>query len=478
MTLAEQLAAAREKLGKGIKDARDLAAKHQTSKLAEDFEAYKRAEKDATELAMDVQRLQGDITLSAHESLIDPPAPTSREQFTQPLPSGDWERSLPKLTKRDQFANGSRVISDKEYAKIFGITKEAHQAAFGTFLRLGASYDLSAVYRACATAAAQEMNQKPSEQHIHKIVDDTLGGFLVSEDFRAQVIRALPGYTVVRRAGARVLNTSKPSITIPVVNRAATNVKQYTSGMNQGDTNWKTEAFTTGGTARTPQNQPTFGKEEVPVHIWQPDPVEITRELMDDSDIDLDGLIVELFAETMGMDTDLAFLRGNGVGKPEGILNSGAAEVTIASAATYATPTQPASGPDNGFSYRRVVDMAMGLAAQYRQNASWIMNSDTFGRLLWLAGSDGHPLFPINAMPGTLLTRPMYFTEFLDSGATQNNFPVIFGDMKYFVIAERRAMGIMRLVERYAPNIAILPTARIGGQVVLTEAFRLGKVAA
>ena len=37
-------------------------------------------------------------------------------------------------------------------------------------------------------------------------------------------------------------------------------------------------------------------------------------------------------------------------------------------------------------------------------------------------------------------------------------------------------MRIQRLVERFAPNVGILPTARIGGQVTRTAAFRVLKI--
>ena len=95
-----------------------------------------------------------------------------------------------------------------------------------------------------------------------------------------------------------------------------------------------------------------------------------------------------------------------------------------------------------------------------------------------LEDANKQPLFPINAIPGTLLNRPMWFTEFLDNGDNVANKPIIFGDPRFYVIAERRQLGLVRLIERYAPNVALQPTARVGGQVVLPEAFRIGSTQA
>lgn len=483
MHLKDQLRDARTALGKAIKEGREAATKYQTSKSAEDLLIAKRTADAATELHLKVQTLESDVRFMDMEAAVDPVNPSATEQLagTRTIPAAQGDAGRLTLDGGGRFIAGARQLTVAEHQKRFGASAAAHSAAMSALIRLPGSYaDRGSWMRECAKAACEAMGVTPSETYIHKIVDDSLGGFLVSEDFRAQLIRALPGYTVVRRSGARVINTNKTSVKFPVVNRAATNTKQYTSDMIQGASNWKQEALTTGGTARTTQSKPTFGMEEIPVHLWQPDPVEITAELLDDADIDLDGLFLDLIAETMGQDTDFAFLKGTGQGTPEGILNGGSATIQIASAATYATPNASAvGGPDNGFQYQRWVNMFVGLAAQYRQGAVWYLNSDTFGRSLGLSGSDGHPLFPINAIPGTLLGRPMYFTEFLDTGATQStNFPVIFGDPRYYVIAERRNLAIQRLVERFAPNIALQASSRIGGQVVLPEAFRIGTVGA
>ncbi len=84
----------------------------------------------------------------------------------------------------------------------------------------------------------------------------------------------------------------------------------------------------------------------------------------------------------------------------------------------------------------------------------------------------------MNQLPGMLMTRPFFVTEFLDNLDNTANKPVIFGALRHYLIAERVDLGIQRLTERFAPNIAFLPWARIGGQVVRPSAFRIGSVQA
>ena len=108
----------------------------------------------------------------------------------------------------------------------------------------------------------------------------------------------------------------------------------------------------------------------------------------------------------------------------------------------------------------------------------WIFNSDTSGRILKVEDANSRPLFPLNELPGTLLTRPFFVTEFLDDLSATANKPVIFAAMRHYLIAERVDLRVQRLTERFAPNIAFLPWARVGGQVVRPSAFRIGSVQA
>lgn len=107
------------------------------------------------------------------------------------------------------------------------------------------------------------------------------------------------------------------------------------------------------------------------------------------------------------------------------------------------------------------------------------MNSDTFGLILKLEDNDSRPIFPVNALPGQLFSRPMIMTEFLDNADDTANSPVILGNFGIgYIIAQRMELRIQRLVERYAPNVAFLPFARIGGQVVRPSEMRRGTVQA
>lgn len=296
----------------------------------------------------------------------------------------------------------------------------------------------------------------PREFHALLSSDPTLGGFHVPEDFDAEVIKGLSGFAVIRGGGARVRQTNRDTYTAPAFKLGTDPYSTTYTGA------WKAQGYVTGGSAPPTQNNPLSDQERIPIHDWQPDAIEITTQLLEDAASNLDQAIAEVIAETKALDEDNAFLVGTGVGQPEGILNSGAATIN--------------SGSNSNITYPGLVDLFVGLPAQYRQNAVWIMNSVTWGEILKLEDTAGNPIIPPNTQPGTLWGKNVLFSEFLADPTTLNNKPIFFGDLRFYVIAERKGLMIKRLEERYAPNIGILPMARLGGQLVRTAAFKIQNI--
>lgn len=443
MTLSEMQAALKAKqhdLGTAMTAARGFSQEllDNPDRAAELQEKFEKARDDSIEMKRDCQNLEQAMEAERQHKALGQPG--------NPLRHGD-EAPIPK-----------------------GVSSECHTALFNDYIRTRG--DIDPMRRMYQTAEKHGVGAE--EVHALLSTADDLGGFTVPEDFRAEVIKATAGFSVMRAAGARVVPTSRNGVTFPTINRGA---DPYSSDLQTGESassNWKPEGFTTGGAAPPIQNRPTFGQERVPVHVWQPDAIELTVELIEDSAVPLDSIIAQLIGEVKALDEDREFLIGNGVGRPEGILNSGAQSVVIGDESTYATPV----AGDNGLSYQRIVDVFVNLGAQYRQNAAWIMSSDSFGRVLSLTDPEGNLLFAVNSLPGTLMTRPIFMSEFMPTLGAQANVPVFFGDWRNYIIAERRDVTIQRLTERFAPNIGILPTARVGGQAVMTDAMRLTSVQA
>lgn len=338
--------------------------------------------------------------------------------------------------------------------------KQAHKEAFQTYLRKGEP--------GLARYANQQKLVQPVEIQALLSNEDTLGGFLVPDDVRAQIIKAESQMAVLAPL-CRVENTGRDALVFPKLKQHASDVRR-SSGFTG---TWRQQGYITGGTAPTIQNQPTFQQERIPVHSWQPDAVEVSPELIEDAEANVEGIIADAIAECRAFDLDDAILNGTGTKEPEGILQAGLTTVN--------------SGGATSIAIGGLIGMYTELPSQYRAQATWVMASRTMGAILQLnTGTGGVYLFPPNQWNNTILGRPVVFLDYgMDTATaaggttfTANDNPIIFGDFKRYIIAQRRDLRIQRLVERFAPNVGFLPTSRVGGQVVFTDAFRLMKISA
>jgi len=343
-----------------------------------------------------------------------------------------------------------------ETAAVDPRVKQLHRAAFADYIR---SYKGSRRERAFYQKNAELMSL---EQHMLIGTINDQGGFLVPDDFQNQVIMASPGFAVMRGAGVTVITTSSDRVKIPVLRpRSSPYPHMYTSGFVGS---WK-PAGTDGGSAAAPtvQNQPRFGQEEIPVADWRPDSIELERNLLEDSAVNVEDILARLIGQTKGLDEDYEFINGTGVGRPEGLMTAGVSTV--------------ASGSGSTVTYGGLVNLFMGLPAQYRQTAKWLLNSATFGKIIQLETTAGYLIFPPNALPGTMFGKPVLFSEFMPDIAASAK-PIAFGDFSNYYVVDKGDLRITRLEERFAPNLGIMAHARVGGQLTLLDAFRFQVISA
>jgi HK97 family phage major capsid protein len=417
----------RDAYGKAIFDAREtgkqIAEKQEKGEDVRELSAkFDKQYADAEKLRGDLDRLERELKLESFG-----------RELTEPV-SGVQARTAaaPKPDTREQY-------------------KAAHKLGFIAYVKHGLGAAQEAMRELLASLG-------PQEQHALLGTQGDLGGFLVPEDFRSEVIRDLAGFTVVRNL-ARVIPTGSSVLVFPSIQSATNNADIYGTGFVGS---WKPEGYVTGGTAPTVQNQPKFGQERIPVHSWQPDAIELTQELLNDSAAPLDSILAEIIAETRGLDEDAAFLLGSGVGQPLGVLHASAGITTVK------------TGSATALTYDGLVDLTYSLPAQYRQRATYVMSSLGYAGILKLKDNQSYPIIPPNSTPDTLWGRPVRYSEFVaDPGSA--TLPIIFGDWRYYGIADRQDLRVQRLNERFAPNIGLLPHARLGGQPLRKAAFRVQK---
>lgn len=439
MSLQVALKETQDQLGKVLTTMREVGlqiteAEGKGEATAELDEKFNKANTDFERLT---KRIEGFQTSIAREQALT-------KQVTNPVLATD---------PKDALRIAGTAIPEEKLKLARSIEREV----FKGYLRFGSKDE--------RYGALIEKAYKAVEREVFALLGTEFryGEALVPEDFRAEVVKNLAGVTVMRRAGARVVPTSSSTLVYPSI---AGGTDPFSTGF---EGSWRAEGSQgTDGSAPATQNQPTFGQERIPVHVWQPAAIILTRELLEDSAAPLDSILSGVIAETKGQDEDGAFIKGTGVGQPRGI-------VDYVGAASGPAISTVVSGDANLLKYDGLVDLFHTLPIQYRDMAVFFLRSSTMGAILKLKDSSQMPLLYQNALPGTLFGRPVFITEHMPAVAA-NAFPVIFGAPGFYCIAERTDLRVQRLEERFAPNVGMLPTARLGGGVVRTQAFIAQKV--
>lgn len=289
-----------------------------------------------------------------------------------------------------------------------------------------------------------------------------LGGFLVPEDFRTDLIERLPGLTVVR-AHATVGPTGSDVMTRVKVTGGD---DRYTSAVR---TSWVGDAPT--ASART---APTFGLERTPIHI-QKATIYVPMSLLEDTPFPLTQWVSDEVSKAYAIDEDETFLIGNGIAKPEGILPGSANTVLGAG-------QEVVSGNATALTADGIIDLVYGLAQQYWPNALYVMNRTTAGIIRKFKDGEGRYLWEDSyqkGQPAQLLGYPVYTSEAMPDVAA-NAYPIIFGDFKGYSIADRIGMSVVRdeITLNEDDIIKFLFRRRLGAQVNMEWAFTVQKVSA
>ena len=296
-----------------------------------------------------------------------------------------------------------------------------------------------------------------------------LGGVLVPEDYRNEIIKRLMGLTVVR-SRARVISTVRDSVDWPKLDGGNS---QYTSAVR---VTWVNE---TPASATAASTNPTFAMERIPVHTVMAR-TDLSKNLLEDSAFNLLDTVAGLFAEAMAIDEDTQFLTAQGANTPLGILG---ARATGADESPVTGISVANTGNASQVTADGLVDLVYTLQAQYRRNAALVAAKNTHRDIRKLKDGNADYLWERGLKAGeppSLLGYPVFEDEGMPAVAA-NKHPIIFGDFSGYLIVDRVGMEFARVedVTTYGTNtVAVFARRRLGGQVIEPWKFVVQKVSA
>lgn len=202
----------------------------------------------------------------------------------------------------------------------------------------------------------------------------------------------------------------------------------------------------------------------------------VDQDMLDDADADIAEVLSKGFGEAKAEAEDDAFMTGNGVNEPEGILTNATIAASYIPSGVAAALTD---STNNGFDV--MLEAYYALNAKYRRNAHWAWNSQTEHVLRTIKDNEGRYMFQPSLAIGTPATFngvPIINPEGMPDIAA-NSLPIVIGDFSRYWIADRQSFAIQRLNERYAEchQVGFKVRFRVGGAPVLPEAFIPIKIA-
>lgn len=309
-----------------------------------------------------------------------------------------------------------------------------------------------AEYRAVWNKFARKGEKGLSEVEIKALATDSDpdGGYLLPRNVRAGIVEKLVEFSPIR--GLATIESIGLGDNLEVPKEGSTN---FGSG-------WTSERA-----SRTETVTGTFALDKIPTFEQYAAP-RATQKMLDDTSFDIEGWISRKVKDRFAILEGTAFVSGNGVTQPEGLLtNADIAEVN--------------SGDANLLTADGLISLFYALPEAYAKNGTFVLRRAAVKSIRLFKDSQNQYLWQpalSSSAPATVLGQPYVEAADMPTVAA-GNYPVLFGDFKAgYVIVDRQDVRVLRDPYTAKPFVEFYTTRRVGGQVVLAEAIVKQKVAA
>jgi HK97 family phage major capsid protein len=359
---------------------------------------------------------------------------------------GDIKQSLQQQEERLNMLDRKTMTYSRPPMSVSAELDVPHKKAFGAYLRSGDDDGLRGLVlegKAMSTAVAAD------------------GGYLVDPQ-TSETIRSMLASTSSLRSIANVVQIDATSFDV-LVDRS------------EVGSAWASEITATAETASPQIDRISIALQELSAMP------KASQRLLDDAAFDVEGWLAGKIATRFIRAEAAAFINGDGVDKPKGILNPAKVANAGWSWGNLGFVTTGAAGdfaPTNAADC--IINLVYALGAEYRANATFVMNSKTAGAVRKMKDADGRFMWSDGlaaAEPARLMGYPVLVCEDMPDIAA-NAYAIAFGDFNAgYTIAERPDLRILRDPFSAKPNVLFYANKRVGGDVTDFAAIKLLKIA-
>ena len=258
---------------------------------------------------------------------------------------------------------------------------------------------------------------------------DSLGGFLVPQDFSNELDMATLFTGEVERLAKKLNTAGGALLDYPTINDTATDA-----------------GLTAEAAAVTVQDM-TFANAQLSAYNYASQ-VRVSMQLLQDNAFDLNAFLAEAMGERIARATNAAFTTGTGSSQPQGIITGASLGNTAASATAI-------SADD-------ILDLIHSIDPSYRNKPTFgLMANDSVIaaiRALGLGSANDFPIF-IPSMeagqPDKLFGFNLYYNNDMESAITTGKKTLLAADFSKFVVRSAGGVQMVRLNERYMDELEV-----------------------
>ena len=260
---------------------------------------------------------------------------------------------------------------------------------------------------------------------------------------------------------------------LAAVESITTGSMEWMPEWDEADSGWEGETLTErqqGAETSTPG----WKKRKIAVHT-QYALAYATQTLLEDSGINIESWLANKIAEKLGREEGIAFVTGDGIGKPRGFL-------TYDNGTAWGQIEQVNMGAAAAITADGYIDVKYALKDAFHTRAlTWLVNRTTVAATMKLKYGTGEYIWK----PGltadqtdTILNLPVRMSTTMPEIAA-NALSVVLADWREaYLIVDRLGITVQRDPYTAVPFIKFYTRRRVGADVNNWEALKIGKISA
>jgi HK97 family phage major capsid protein len=323
-----------------------------------------------------------------------------------------------------------------------------------------------------SSAAETELpHQKAFNAYLRSGADDGLRGLVVEE--KGLTVASDGGFLAAPQVADTVQNVLRSGASLRrLANVVAIEAASYEVLIDKGDldSGWASEASVV--------ETASAGVERIsiPLHELSAMP-KASQRLLDDAAFDVEAWLAERIGEKFARSEAAAFITGDGVSKPKGVLSYPHAPIATAGDGQIGTVETGELGDFRADAPAdALIDLIYALGSEYRANACFLMNSKTAARVRKMKDAEGRFLWTDALAAGQasqLLGYPVMISEDMPD-MEMESLSIAFGDFRAaYTIVERPDLRVLRDPFSAKPHVLFYATKRVGGGVTDFRAIKL-----